>query len=282
MYPIEIKNSELVEVFLNKQDLALLTQYVIEKYRLPEKITTEISIQLSRKFLSKFKTKWNDAHRMKTRFLEKHNIWCLLSTTINIENELSDEANNNKNSVGRPSLDFASCSDRTKQKRSSALCANEGLQAIEHAHLQALRTTRRKPAADIVSVVTAASPKRIKRISESLTTESGDGVPLTSDEALALILDMGLSKHQYEMLCRCAKKHNFKMLPPYDQLKVAKDQSCPPQECLTVSATRASVPLQHLMDHTAERIIRSLTEDEVIYLAIREQFHNHLVVFFLR
>jgi hypothetical protein len=281
MFDIEIQNSELVEVFLNKkQDPVLLTQYVMEKYNLSESVIAEISTQLSRKFVSRFKEKWSDVFRIKTRFFEKNKTWCSLSTTIKIDNELSDNANNNKNSVGRPLLDFASCSNRSKQKRSTALVAQEGLQAIEHAHLQALRTARRKPVADVISTITAASPKRLKRISESLTEADGV-VPLTIEEALALILDMDLSKHHYEILRSCARKHNCNMFPPYDQLKAAKAQCCPPEECLAVSATRASVPLQHLMDHTAERIITSLTEDEVIYLAMRVLYRHHFIVFFL-
>jgi hypothetical protein len=141
--------------------------------------------------------------------------------TINIDKKLSDTTDNNN--VGRPALEFANCSERTKQKRSSALNAQEGLQAIEHAYVQGLRTSRRKPVADLVATVSAVSPKRMKRISESLT-ETGE-VPLTVEEALALILDMDLSKHGYEILCRVAKKHNSKLFPPYDQLKSTKTEN---------------------------------------------------------
>jgi hypothetical protein len=108
------------------------------------------------------------------------------SMSLKVENDLCDK--NHNNSCGRPSLDFASCSNRTKQKRSSALCSEEGLEAVEHAFIQGLRSSRRKPVADIVSTVSAASPTRVKRISENLV-ETGE-VPLTAKEALVQILDM--------------------------------------------------------------------------------------------
>ncbi len=265
MYSIQIQNSELVEVFLNKElDPVLLTQHIMDKYKLTDSASTDIKKQLQKSFVGRFREKWSEACRKKTRFFEKNVTWCSNFLTLKINDEQSDNINNNA-SVGRPLLEFASCSDRTKQKRSSALNAQEGLPAIEHAYVQALRSTQKKPVADIVSAVSAASPKRLKRISESIA--EAREVQLTTEQALALILDMDLSKHGYEMLCRYAKKQNSKMFPPYHQLEAVKIQSCPPKECLTVTATRASVPLQHLMDHTAERIIRSMTENEVIFIS---------------
>jgi hypothetical protein len=124
-----------------------------------------------------------------------------------------------------------------------------------------------------VSTVSATSPKRVRRISENLV-ETGE-VPLTAEEALALILDMDLSKNKYGILCRVALKHNSKLFPPYHHLVDAKTGSRPSTIGMTISETRASVSLQHLMD-TAERIVKSLTVDEVAEFFCAEQRQTEL------
>jgi hypothetical protein len=75
MYSVEIQISELCEVFLDKQqDLLLLTQYIIKKFKIVESAENEISLQLSKKNLGKFKDRWSKVSGMKNKFFEKNSI----------------------------------------------------------------------------------------------------------------------------------------------------------------------------------------------------------------
>jgi hypothetical protein len=163
--------------------------------------------------------------------------------------------------VGRPMKSFESCSERTKQRRSNELIAGIGFEAIEHAYLLGLHKTQRKHVADILSFILVASPGQVREILDSLGKQGED--PLSADEALALSLDLDLSKNDYENLRRYALNHNSKLIPPYHHLAYAKTASRPSASGMVITDSRASISLQCLMDHTVKRIIKGMAEEEI-------------------
>jgi hypothetical protein len=158
MDSIEIQNSELAEVFLLKnKDPALLTQYIIKKYQLPASANSEISTWLKNSFLRKFKTKWSEAQRKRSRFFEKNTTWCSNFLTITL-NEASREEKDDPDYVEGPA----------RANRTSA-------------------------------------------------TETDGVVPLTAEDALEMIREMGISRTQYEGIRVAALKHNSSFFPPYPE-----------------------------------------------------------------
>ncbi|CAH0547076.1 unnamed protein product [Brassicogethes aeneus] len=82
----------------------------------------------------------------------------------------------------------------------------------------------------------------------------GNIIPYTLKEALALIIDHGLSKDAYLKLRKGAKERNANIYPSYDKVKEAKKE-CYPQE-RTFNEASADVKLQSLLDHTTNRIVK--------------------------
>ena len=76
-------------------------------------------------------------------------------------------------------------------------------------------------------------------------------------EALALILDVGLSKIDYEKNCKLVNKTK-RILPPYYTLEAEKLNCRPPG--IVSTDEEVVVPLQNLLNHTVSRIL----EDEDI------------------
>lgn len=106
----------------------------------------------------------------------------------------------------------------------------------------------------IVDKVYEASPNRIKRIMNSIPTPGEVVVQFTPEQALALFLDLGLSKSKYELLRTRLKNKNFKALPSYKKVVAAKANSVP---CpIAITEVSASVKLQDLLNHTAQRIVQ--------------------------
>lgn len=258
MENIEISNSDLSENFINEGfDLNRLALYVINRKNLHENLTGDVKRQLSKSFLGKFNSKWSGVGENVTELERRHHVWW--SNTIKFKFDTND-ANNNID-IGRPQQGFSEICERTKQRRSNKLIAEHGFDQIQHAYLHGLNTSRKKNISKIISKLLTLPTDIVKAIMENL--EENESVTMTSDSALALYIDMDLSKNSYQLLRRNALNHGCQLYPPYIQLGVAKAESHPTISSMTISASSASVSLQDLLDHTASRIIKSISEEVI-------------------
>ncbi|KYN14460.1 hypothetical protein ALC57_13337, partial [Trachymyrmex cornetzi] len=82
-------------------------------------------------------------------------------------------------------------------------------------------------------------------------------VPYTSEEALAFILNAGMSKDMYIQTRLGAKKRNADIYPSYERVREVKRQ-CYPQG-VTITEKGAHIPLQNLLNHTITRLIKCIT-----------------------
>jgi len=78
-------------------------------------------------------------------------------------------------------------------------------------------------------------------------------VPLTPEEALDFLMENGFSKNPCMSIRLESKKRNFDIYPSYKQIIGAKDKSS--TKGLYITECVASVSLQNLLNHTAERIM---------------------------
>ncbi|KAK4872089.1 hypothetical protein RN001_016213 [Aquatica leii] len=79
---------------------------------------------------------------------------------------------------------------------------------------------------------------------------------LTPVEALSMFVEAGLSRKQYDII----RNFNKKSSPCYTILQNAKKDCYPVQESYRITATCAKVNLQDVLNHTASRLLLSLTE----------------------
>lgn len=84
----------------------------------------------------------------------------------------------------------------------------------------------------------------------------------TPAKALGLLLSLKLSKWQYMTLRESTLREGITDLyPSYYKIQQAKLDCYPPKEAITVTDLKAKVSLQALLDITAARIIKSLSQD---------------------
>lgn len=86
---------------------------------------------------------------------------------------------------------------------------------------------------------------------ENLGAENSN--TFSPDEALALFLDLELTKAQYVQLRKALLNKNIDVLPKYEHITSAKTNCCP-EFCVT--ETSASSDLQSVLDHTAKRFLK--------------------------
>ena len=83
-------------------------------------------------------------------------------------------------------------------------------------------------------------------------------IPFSSEEALALMMDLTLSVRQYHHLRICSKGIGSDIYPSYNNVWLVKQQCYPPN--LKVTERAACVSLRDLVFHTADRLLSSLPE----------------------
>ena len=77
---------------------------------------------------------------------------------------------------------------------------------------------------------------------------------LTEDQGLALFVDSRYSKESWQKTRLTLMAQNADVFPAYNHIRSAKER-CYPAD-VTVTAARAEVPLQSLLAHTAERLVK--------------------------
>ena len=208
------------------------------------------------KLLSKLKRKWSSAGRTKKTFMKQN------QRLLNVEFCLSKR-------VCRP----ASAGSSTRRRsapfqdkcRRSKLRATEDLRrepsrelvfaAASNMHQEGHRKT-----AQLVEAV--ASPRRGPRLSAMLKTAKRRRQlqPYTPEEALALFIDLGLSKAQYLLLRKEAKARGADIYPSYTRVRRSKAPCMPAVEEMVVTPVCAEVRLKALLEHTTERLLEMQKE----------------------
>lgn len=91
--------------------------------------------------------------------------------------------------------------------------------------------------------------------------------------ALTHLLDNSLGKSQYVNMRLLAKEFESDIFSTYNQILQTKLECRPPAHYLTINEISASLPLQAVLDHTANRLL--LIQEEVInHLASRKKTND--------
>lgn len=239
-----------------------IEKFMSEKLQRPFTLSDDAKLAI-RALLSQFNEKWNQVSRHEDRFFDKFSTW--LSVFVPLEK--IQEASTQSSSMGRPSSGFAEASVRTKRRKTEDLRTTRSAEELSYAAQMSLRAAGRLDAAKVVQDVALGSPSRAHRYRESL--ESISEIPYTSDKALSLVIELDLSKSDYQKLRNSAREQRSKLFPPYNVIYQAKLQCYPPKSDITVTECSAEVKLQSLLDHTIQRIL--LLQDEVIKSLCKER-----------
>lgn len=100
---------------------------------------------------------------------------------------------------------------------------------------------------NILSQVTEYFPCRTIKIRKMYKNYSKTIMPYTEDEALAFIVNTRMTKDAYHKTRLGSKQRGANIHPTYDCIRLAQERCYP--EGIEISK-KASVPLQHLLDHT--------------------------------
>lgn len=206
---------------------------------LDEETLEQIEKEIRKRFLPHFTQKLKSVYHNREKFLKKFGEsgsgWLQGKFTINLPGDKAVSPPPVTSSGGRPTKEFVDCSERSKQHK-----------------VQNLRASFSQPLID------AAAAPTFKQNSSVYDPE----------QALALFIRLQLSKFQYQVLHAACKKIGHDIFPAYNHILAAKKKCYP--EGVKVSEAGAEVPLQSLLDHTSNRIVKTLEDEDRLKIGNRE------------
>jgi hypothetical protein len=106
--------------------------------------------------------------------------------------------------------------------------------------------------------MTQYSPNRPIKIRKlyNKSFEKNKITPYSEDEVLAFLINTRMTKDSYNTTSLGAKQREANIYPSYDKIRSAKLRCYP--DGIEVSEVDASIPLQHLLDHTINKLLQTL------------------------
>lgn len=212
-----------------------------------------------RNFLSRLEKRYNECSRIKEKMLQHNHKW--------LTNELIFEKPykivNSGGKIGRPVKPIDESSERSRRRKLKDTNAKITDQLIKDSFFYQVGPPKNKKIKiDIIKKTVIASPNRVKRILKSIPTPNEEK-KFTPEEALALFLDLKLTAHQYMELRKRTNQKNCAIFPGYKEIISTKKDCLPPQESIYVTENSAEVKLQNILNHTAERLLKTLNERSI-------------------
>jgi hypothetical protein len=166
---------------------------------------------------------------------------------------------------GRKLMRFEDVSPNFKNRKTVNLRSMHTKAELSYALQMKLRESGQSDVASVVQNVTQDSSQESDKVSSACSPAS-----YTALEALALILDLNLTRKSDERLRKGAKKRNIDFYPSYREVMEAKTSCYPEPTSIEVSERCAEVRLADLLKHTTSRIIEAnadsldnFTDDEL-------------------
>lgn len=234
--------SEVDEQFI------FLKQEIMKRTNCDEELSQDLNKKIAH-FKSQYKSRWLKAFRMEERFCKNNSTW--LDTSISFQ--IREEMKTIETKKGRPKISFETSSERAKRLKTKELRDSTPVNLLTYATEMSLRAVGQAQASKLLHEITSTSPKRASRYRKAYV-KSLDAQPMSGEDALSVLVDAKLSRHQYNII-RMSAPEKF---PSYKKVQAAKKDCYPKREYITVTSTCAEVTLQALLDHTAKRLILTL------------------------
>lgn len=220
-------------------------------------------------YCSDLKKKYVSCSRSSTQLYSRLPAW--LNTELDFSEGRSQQPTPDDpiagSSRGRPPRGFEEISERSKTRRVRHLVQQHSAKELSFATRMSLRSAGKRHAAAVVKEATETTPTRAAKMRKALRTSLSKRIETFSpEEALALIIDLKLSTHQYKLLRQRTKMKGINLYPAYDTIINAKNDCYPSRASITVTETSAEIRLQDLLDCTVVRLCQVQGEVLMLYM----------------
>lgn len=205
---------------------------------------------------SDLKRRWKASSYKVDKFLSKNHVW--LQGTFELPKVVSRS--------GRPIKTFESSSERTKRRKTEELRGAD-LEILTRATQSKLYSTGKRDASLVLKEINV-SPRRASKIKKAYFKKD-DVKTLSTFEALAMIVEAGLTRRQYNII----RATNKKIYPCYSLIQKTKLECYPDVSAYRVTETCAEVKVDSLLEHTNKRLLTYLKD---VVSVLKEDEKNNL------
>lgn len=244
---MSISFQALSDFLIKNKDEKMLFQFI--KAKLAPNVNDqsfELHHQQIQQFIKNHNFRWNKKSKgRKDLFVKNYGEW--------LKNEFKLDTPSLSIKRRKP---FEECSERTKRRRMDEIRQNTNPEEIKGAFMAAVRDNSAVDA-EIIARLSEVDLETKNHILKLIKGEWSPVKKYTFNEALALMVDLKLSKPKYEQLRSQNRQRNADLLPPYYRVAEAKAECYPPKASITLSDLGAEVELQDLLDHTIDRLLQT-------------------------
>ncbi|CAH2088846.1 unnamed protein product [Euphydryas editha] len=224
--------------------MSFLERKIIELTKCPDSDLAKLKHTLSR-FKYDYKQKWTSANYKQERFLKNNEEW--LKETLKF-------AIWSKEKAGRPTIEFAESSDRSKRRKTKGLREKVSAEELTYAAQMSQRAEGNKDVSKIIKNITLTPTRATKFRKVISSTKQNKIKKHTPSEDLAIFVEGDFSRRQWEIL----HSANKNIYPCYSLIQKAKKDCYPDEQSMTVTETCVEVKLQDLLNHISLRLCKYL------------------------
>lgn len=209
---------------------------------------TQLKKEVSR-MCSKFQKRWFEAKRNRKIFEIKNRSWLCLAAFSSVQP---------LNVGGRPRKSFMELNKQNKRRRVEVLRHQGTPQELALAAEMNVRKEGCEDAAKIMQETMQTTPSQAVKLRQAWKSAKSSRMykVLTDDEGLGLFIDGDFSRDQWILLRKTTARCNAPQIyPSYKKLLNARKKCLPDRNTIEITEILAEVPLQELLDHTAQRIL---------------------------
>lgn len=132
-------------------------------------------------------------------------------------------------------------------------------QELAFASRLSLRSSGKRHASTVIGEVTETTPTpayKFKKAYKMFTQKSNNNKTFTPEEALAIFVDLNLTKQQYITLRQRLKEKEINVFPSYDVIKSIKKECYPPDHSIVITESSAEIKMLALLNTTTSRIVQ--------------------------
>lgn len=158
---------------------------------------------------------------------------------------------------GRPQKSFDQLSLVSKRRKISQITSELSFQEIGLAAEKTFKANGFLNASRLISIIMESPEVATDYVNNYVNVNKVK--TYTADEALALMVDLRLSKQRYQFMYEGSKTRNNKLYPAYNQVLAAKKRCYPVTESYQITETGFTIDLQSILDLTAKRLFQTLS-----------------------